>query len=605
MKNIKIISLFLMLTTLCVGCNNNASSSNLSSSNVENSSTSSHSSVQSSSKIESDINVDEVIFDDLEVEYDGNTHSIIAQNIPDGVLATYGNNDQINAGEYIVTLTLSQDEKVLKTLTASLVITKRKATVIIDDKYSSINNIETLTYTSEGVLPNDDLGVTLNVDTSSSGKKEITGTWTNQNYDVTFVNGTYTITETLFNSSELTASSPFLPNYAPFSLYDTTHFASSVVTKISFPFHSLASGYNVNSSNLYMPVYVVKNDFTTKKAECTIDNGKLIKLDLTGRLNNVKQGDWVTFDNLNIIVGENETLAFGDPNMTVFPGFLRNDGTYGFWNRIFDNKGANNHSLIFNIEGYKTKVSENNNDNSQFVEDDVNYISFLGDSISTYSGVSNSTSYNPTIGSNAIWYPNNNYTGANLSLIDTWWHQAATELDYEICVNNSWSGSVVNTAQTYNVRAKNLHNTSMNAPDIVVVFMGVNDYAANTVVGTYDGTTTAPTSPKNFSEAYGRTITNIQETYENAEVFCCTFLPDRKRMNGDVNGSGISINDYLNAIETISNNLGAHVIDLFNDTGITGNTISSYTVDKLHPNSIGMDLITYTVVDAIKSELNI
>lgn len=550
---------------------------------------------------EEQIDLSAISFTDLSVEYDGQSHSIEVNNLPEELDVVYENNDKINAGEYVVTAKISKDNEELKSLTATLTITKRNARVIIDDQQSAINNIKQLTYTTEGVLPNEDLGVELTVDSSTSGKKEIKGTWSNSNYNVTFTSGVYTITESLFNSSSMTANSAFLPNYAPFSFYDTSLFEESVITKISFPFYSFATGYDKYSSNLYVPIYVVKSDFTTKQSECTVENGKLIKLDLTNKLLNVKQGDWVTVENLNIVVGKGETLAFGDTNMTVMPGFLRNDGTYGFWNRIFSSKGANNHSLIFNIEGYRTGSSSSVNNG--FVEDDIDYISFLGDSISTYSGISNSTSYNSTIGSNAIWYPNNNYSGANLSPADTWWNQTANELGYQLCVNNSWSGSVVNTAQTYNIRAKNLHNNEMHAPDIIVIFIGVNDYAANTAVGSYDGTTTPPASPKNFSEAYGKMLDNIKKTYPNAEVFCCTFLSDRKRMNTDVNGAGISIDQYLNAIKTIAGNMNVNIIDLYNNSGITGDTINIYTVDKLHPNAVGMDLITFTVVDAITKVL--
>lgn len=547
-----------------------------------------------------EINLDGVVFEGKTVDYDGSVHSLFVNNVPEGISVSYENNDQVNAGVYEVIAKLSNDGEVLKTLTAELIINKAKASVVVDNKQSSINDISELTYTVNGVIGNDDLGIKLSVDNSSTGVKEIKGTWNNPNYDVTFNTATYTFTESLFNSSSLTAGSEFLPSYAPFSLYDTTYFSDSVVTSISFPFHSFVSGYDKYSSNLFIPIYVVKNDFSTKQSECTVENGKLVILDFTNKLIDVKQGDWVTCDGLNIVVGKDETLAFGDSTMTVLPGFLRNNGTYGFWNRIFANKGANNHSLIFNIEGYKTGVSTD----SGFVEDDINYISFLGDSISTYSGISNSTSYNPTIGSNVIWYPNNNYTGANLAAKDTWWYQTANELGYEICVNNSWSGSVVNTAQTYNVRAKNLHNNLMHVPDIIVVFIGVNDYAANTSVGSYDGTTTAPTNPSNFSEAYGRMLYTIKNTYPDAVVFTCTFLSDRKRMSSDVNGAGISITEYLNAIETISGNMGVNVIDLYNDSGINGSNIATYTVDRLHPNALGMDLITNTVVEAINAHLN-
>lgn len=400
---------------------------------------------------------------------------------------------------------------------------------------------------------------------------------------------------TLFDSSDLSYESPFLPSYAPFSLYDTTLFAGSVITSISFPFDSLASGYTVDSDKLYMPIYVVKSDFTTVQSDCTIENGKKIILDFTGKLSNVKRGDWITVDNLEINVGQDETLAFGDTEMAVLPMFLRNNATHGFWNKIFSTKGGNNHSLIFTIKGYR------NTDSEEKDEGDKKYISFLGDSISTYTGWSNNTSYNNSIGGNKIWYPNNNYTGANLSVQETWWYKVADEIGYDIAVNNSWSGSVVNTTQTYNVRAKNLHNTTSGAkPDIVVIFMGVNDYAAGAVVGTYNGQTTPPVNPTNFSEAYGRTIQNILDTYEGVEIYCCTFLPDRKRFSGSSNNKGIDESEYNEAIRTIAKNMGVYLVDLYNDSGITAQNITQNTVDKLHPNKNGMAMIAKTIVDVIK-----
>ena len=159
----------------------------------------------------------------------------------------------------------------------------------------------------------------------------------------------------LFDSSNLGGSSPFLPSYAPFSLYDTTIFSDTIITSISFPFSSLASGYTADSEGLIMPIYVIKNDFTSKKDDCTVENGKKIELDFTGKLNGIKAGDWLTVDGLNIEVAHDETLAFGDTDMAVLPAFLRNDGTHGFYNKVFDSKGQNNHSLIFKIEGYSLK----------------------------------------------------------------------------------------------------------------------------------------------------------------------------------------------------------------------------------------------------------
>lgn len=46
-------------------------------------------------------------------------------------------------------------------------------------------------------------------------------------------------------------------------------------------------------------------------------------------------------------------------------------------------------------------------------------VSILGDSISTYSGISSNTSYNSTIGVNKGFYHNGSYGGFTQS--DTWW----------------------------------------------------------------------------------------------------------------------------------------------------------------------------------------
>lgn len=399
------------------------------------------------------------------------------------------------------------------------------------------------------------------------------------------------IEEVLFDSSDIQSyASPFLPSYAPFALYDTGAFAGTVITSISFPYYGLADGYTAESEKLYMPVYVVKADFSTKREDCTVENGKKIILDFTGKLNGVKSGDWLTVDGLNIPVAADETLAFGDTDMAVLPMFLRDNGTHGFWNRIFDTKGGNNHSLIFKIEGIRNTAEIPSND------DGINAISFLGDSITTYAGWSNNTDHNQSIGGNALWYPNNNYAGANLPVEETWWHRVFTELDYTLCVNNSWSSSRVTDPQTYNVRGRNLHNTKNSvSPDIVVILMGINDLAAGIKTGDYDGTTPPPSNPATFSEAYGKLIQNIKDTYKGVEIYCCTVLPDEKRDNA----SG-SEDEYNAVIKLLAENMDVNLIDLYAESGINAQNISEYTVDKLHPNSVGMEKIAKAITDAVK-----
>lgn len=64
------------------------------------------------------------------------------------------------------------------------------------------------------------------------------------------------------------------------------------------------------------------------------------------------------------------------------------------------------------------------------------------------------------------------------------------------------------------------------------------------------------------------------------EIYCCTFLPDRKRFSGSVNQNGIEESAYNESIKKIAGNMGVNLIDLYADSGITPQTISAYTVDQ-------------------------
>ena len=77
--------------------------------------------------------------------YDGTGHSIYVTGLPEGATVVYENNDQVNAGTYTVTATVSQDNYNDKVLTADLVIDKAAATITAD---------ATQTFTYDGTLKN-------------------------------------------------------------------------------------------------------------------------------------------------------------------------------------------------------------------------------------------------------------------------------------------------------------------------------------------------------------------------------------------------------------------------------------------------------------------
>lgn len=121
-------------------------------------------------------------------------------------------------------------------------------------------------------------------------------------------------------------------------------------------------------------------------------------------------------------------------------------------------------------------------------------LSVIGDSISTYEGVSNNKTYNPlylstTEATFGTYYGNPERTDydqhSQVTQADTWWQQTADTLGMSLLVNNSWSGSFVikdpalgnNTeypAAAYKNRCVNLH-IGTKKPDVIAVYLGTND----------------------------------------------------------------------------------------------------------------------------------
>ena len=234
-------------------------------------------------------------------------------------------------------------------------------------------------------------------------------------------------------------------------------------------------------------------------------------------------------------------------------------------------------------------------------------ISILGDSISTFSGVSNNTSYNSTIGKNHVYYHGSNL---GISLADTWWQQLIDELGMELCVNNSWSGSCIYTYRSetdgaYVSRAQQLHNDHTGEePDVIVVYLGTNDFCNfKNTLGTAesidytslirkDGDGFAYAEPTTASEAYAVMLHKILIRYPNATVYCLTLLPQH------LSAANQALLEQFNAsISAIAEHFDVPVVDLYADSGIKvdENFVTYIADNSLHPGPIGMDAITETI----------
>ena len=242
-------------------------------------------------------------------------------------------------------------------------------------------------------------------------------------------------------------------------------------------------------------------------------------------------------------------------------------------------------------------------------------VSILGDSISTFGGVSKDTSSNSTIGSNAAYY-----TGqGGVMRADTWWQQCIDALDMTLLVNNSWSGSCVfqprkgEASVGYTDRCVNLHNDHTGEePDIILIFLGTNDlknypqtlgieaeidYDA-IICKNDDGTYTYATATTTC-EAYAIMLHKMSVRYPYAEIYCMNLLP---RKVGHTQPTSFNAD-----IAKIATRFDCAVIDIENcGIGTDAASMSEYMYDgSVHPNQKGMDLMTQAVVSALTGETTV
>ena len=235
------------------------------------------------------------------------------------------------------------------------------------------------------------------------------------------------------------------------------------------------------------------------------------------------------------------------------------------------------------------------------------YISFLGDSITTLEGIGDSATYNTTLTSNQSRYYANDIaftsTEATLELDswkDTYWGKTVTDLNLELCVNNSWRGTSVSTARganscTSGTRATQLHNDNENiTPDIIVIYIGTNDKSASAPVlgyesidDLYDGTSyTADCSY--FDVAYATMVLKVKNRYPNAEIYLCNLI-----YNDDLGTS------YNEAIAKIATEFNCNLVDFSSLVSVWD--WSDHTMDGLHPNEAGFEMMAECLIESIKN----
>lgn len=164
------------------------------------------------------------------------------------------------------------------------------------------------------------------------------------------------------------------------------------------------------------------------------------------------------------------------------------------------------------------------------------------------------------------------------------------------------AGSCISTTSDYGNLCSPLvqRYTSIPETDIIVIFMGTNDYSHETPLGAIDDTTDI-----SFYGALNVIIPGIKALHPDSQLVFVTPLHrygfGTSKITGNQftydnipNGRNHSLSDYVEAIISVCKQYSVPLIDLFNQFPIDPSNSAdrvAYMPDGLHPNTIGHEII--------------
>ena len=232
-------------------------------------------------------------------------------------------------------------------------------------------------------------------------------------------------------------------------------------------------------------------------------------------------------------------------------------------------------------------------------------LSVFGASMCTYDGYSNNVEHNPTIGENKQYYGNadsENVKCRDLAVNETFWGILLQKYGMELCVNNSWSGSKIlddnPAAAGWNTRPRELHRPGGSEPEIILSFMGNNDFTKERPAGEvtddlFDRVTAKDFVPENFAEGYAVMLHKVTTRYPDAKIFLFN-MAWRTEEKSEL------LIKYNEIIEKCAAHYGAYIVRL-TESRMSRLDYAKYTCDgKLHPNAEGMAIWAELIEDSFK-----
>ncbi len=246
--------------------------------------------------------------------------------------------------------------------------------------------------------------------------------------------------------------------------------------------------------------------------------------------------------------------------------------------------------------------------------------SILGDSISTFDG------WNPP--DFDVFYSDERLAKTGVTRVEqTWWQLLVEHFGDTLLKNGSFSGSLVEggffPAGDSETRANAILGDSGETPDVIICFIGINDYGWGGAKMNADGHGSAtpaelaavaptekviaelaqPDQAQRFEQSYASMLARLRARCPKAEIWCVTLVPGRIAGNAKPQFAydfrGIPFAAFNDAIRRAARRAGAHVADAF------ACGMDYEAIEGTHPTARGMRQLAGMFVWAMEHEAEI
>ena len=175
-----------------------------------------------------------------------------------------------------------------------------------------------------------------------------------------------------------------------------------------------------------------------------------------------------------------------------------------------------------------------------------------------------------------------------------WWHKVATQMEWTLDKNNSFSGSLIcnyNASDYYGPYSFIRRMDNLGYPDVIFVFGGTNDIYNRADLGDYVYSGWTEEQLCTFRPAMAYLLENLKRLYPKAEVY---FLIDMELCINDSTIDDAVRSAFLESMHRIANHYGVKYVDI-------------YDIHKAwwHPDAEGQDDIARQVIEALEVDFNV